>query len=779
MNTILTKLIKDFRFAGGRLLLLILAAGLSAWGISSVTYSYFLSERDFAQNFARTFPADLEIVVDDYQEGLSAKLLAQPDITVVERREVLGGRVKSAGGAWMPLVVYGVDDRDDIKLDVFRVVTEVEGPLPKLLIETNARYFLDPAWDSIRVQIPGYPDTAWKIAGTSHDARLAPARMERAVFAHALDLQLLEPYLPPGRRRLLIETSVPKAMPELQAVGEQIRSVIEANGSKLVLLNIPAPGEHMHQNIVDGVAFLQRSSGLVLALMGTILLSLILLTWVLPQVSDIGVMKALGAATSNIFKGYLLAVLTVILLGLAIGIPAGYYTAVGYNQFVAFIQNFEPVKDILPLPIHLLVLSISLIIPLIVAVWPIRKAAATTVNAALHKTFFTIKPRLFRRLEALVAGPTQQYNLNNLFRAGPRTLLLIFLIAAGIGLFLTGINLKHSVSAELTDFARSAKYNVRVRLGQELTNQDIAFLYDLPFVKSISPLKDRTVTYRPPKLSYKRTGSARYLSSRHVIQPDFVLTGTIDRKCSNCVYLCGESVRQEFADTPLGSPIELTLPSGETRTYIYSGRFRDMAAIGSPFFIFDDKATATFNALAFEIDPAWSYPEVLNGIDDALLEKGIDMQGLISVNMRIAQLQGHLEPTYLIIRTSGLITIFLGILGLLIVLRLSIQERTREIGIIKSIGGSRRNISGLLLREFLSITVLAIVLGVLLALPLTITLCQVLGETVIYHQIPARNDLPVTGALIVVLLGIQALLISVYTRLKIKKNARELMDHHF
>ena len=73
MKVILWKLIKDFRLAKVKLLLLLLAASLSGWGISSVVYSYFMTERDFKENFARTYPADMTVIVENYTKGLEEK----------------------------------------------------------------------------------------------------------------------------------------------------------------------------------------------------------------------------------------------------------------------------------------------------------------------------------------------------------------------------------------------------------------------------------------------------------------------------------------------------------------------------------------------------------------------------------------------------------------------------------------------------------------------------------------------------------------------------------
>lgn len=779
MQVILSKLLRDCWLSKGKLLLMILAASLSSWGISSVVYSYVMAERDFEVNFARTFPADIEIVVDNYQMGLEGILLSDSNVIDVERREVLGGSIKNIRGEWMPLILFGVEDIQNMRLDVFRILEE-EAKVPgKVLIETNAKYFLDEERDSIEVQFSNQEVVHLKIGGTSHDARLAPARMERAVFAHATSIDVLEPFLKAGQKRLLVETNNSFDKTALQGVAERLKVLVQQAGSQITFVAIPEPGEHMHQNIVDGISFLQESMGLILAIMGMILLSLILLTWIFPRISDIGVMKAIGASAHRIFYSYVIVLCLIIMLGLIIGMPLGYKTAKFYNGVVAFIQNFEPVVDPLSVHVHLFVILLGLIIPLLIAIMPLLRASKTTVNEAMNKTFYTPNQRFFQFSQYLITGSRLKYCVNNLFRNSRRTLLVICLMAVGMALFFTGSNLEYSVRKELETFAKEAQYRLRVRFSEELKIDSLAFLYDLPFVKSISPMKDKLVTYQPPNAAFTETRPIRILSSKHIIRDDFVIKGKVDKSCQNCLYISGEGMRQEFESLALGQAIELRFGNGEAKSFLFSGIFKDMAAIGSPFFLIDNSELETFNALAFEIKPGFSHSEVNNGVDDALLENGIDMAGMIDVNRRIGQLQGHLEPTYFIIKITGIFTVLLGFLGLLIVLNLTLQERTREIGILKSIGCTFTKTSNLFQLEFLPINFCAILLGLLLALPLTASLCGVLGKTVIYHLIPARSHFLVIVATAILVLALQMISIWIFNWMKIKKGTRSLIGNNF
>ena len=783
MKVILWKLLSDFRLAKGKLLLLLLAASLSGWGISSVVYSYFMTERDFEENFVQTYPADMAVTIDNYTEGLEEKFLADPNVIDIERREAISARIKDRQDNWMPMVLFAVDDLNFMRYDRFKILEEADKAPGNILIEQNAYYYLHEDQASIELQFQGKEEvTTWKVAGKAHDARLAPARMEGVVYGFSTSIQRIEPYLVEGRRRLLIKTNVSSDRQLLQDVYERIKTTTEQSGGRIVGAVIPIPGKHIHQGIVDGVAFLQKSGGIILSIMGIILLSLILLTWVLPRVSDIGVMKAIGASTRRIFISYTFVLGIIIMIGLMVGMPLGYKTATLYNGLVSYFQNFEVVTAMLPFYVHAIVVFIGMVIPLLFGMSPLSRGAKTSVNEAMNRIFYTPHKGFFHLSQRLVSSSRLKYMLNNLLRHSQRTMLTILLIAVGVALFFTASNVEHSIRTDLGEFARNARYEVGVTLPYEMEKEDIYFLDELPFIESISPMNTSRITYIPPTKGYPEISIVRVLSQGIVIDDNYVQRGKINKNCKQCIYVSDENMRVDFEAVELGDPVELTYPSGETITYIFSGVIRDLVVINSPFFIYNDEDTKKFNSLAFALESGLSDQEIFdasNAIDDVFIDNGINLRRRSSVRGRMLSIMNHLVPTFLIIKTMGIFTIILGLLGLLIVLNLTIQERTREIGIMKAIGSPYRKISSMFKQEFMLISLFAIFLGGLVAMPVAKALIDVIAETVIRHPVPFRNDFFKISATIAIILVVQTILISIYNRFKIGKNARELLDHNF
>jgi len=781
MRVILGKLISDFRHAKGKLVLLVLATALSAWGISGVVYSYFLTERDFEVNFEQTFPADLALVVQGYKPGLEAALLELPEVLDLERREVVYARVKDGRGSFMPIIIWGIESLDDMRYDQVRVLEEQNKVPNQFLVEQNAFFFFNGNQSQVELIFRDSEEAiTWDLDGKVHDARQAPARMEGLVYAYTTSIDPLLPYLPNGQRRFLIKTNISDDKQKLEALSDRLSEIVKANGARVSGVTIPEPGEHMHQGIVDGIAFLQQSGGIVLALMGIILLSLILLTWIFPQLSDIGVMKAIGASTRHIFMSYVIVLLGIVSLGVLIGLPLGYTTASLYSGAVAFFQNFEQVRGLLPIPIHLLVILICLMIPLVFGVRPLLKSSKVTVIEALNKVFYIPQQAIFRLSQQLMKGVRLKYSVNNLFRQSQRSLLTLLLLAVGLALYFTAENVDHSIRADLKEYAQTSPYEVVVFLPEKMDNDQIKFINRLDYVETAVPLVSQRVSYLPPDHSKPELSALRTLSTAFEVPNDILIRGQIEMDCLECVYVTGEAMKEQFAGVELGSPVDLSAIDGSIKTYRFNGVVKDMVVVGAPFVSFARDFESGFNGVAFKLnESSLNLTEIANGIDDAFIDEGINIRSLNSVQRRLGGIIGHLDPSFLIIKITGIFTIVLGLMGLIIVLNLTIQERTREIGIMKSVGAPFRKISALFSQEFAYITVFSLVVGMLLSIPVATALIGVIAETIIRHPVPFKNDYQALLMTAGVVLAVQFLLITINNRFKISKNARELLDHHF
>jgi putative ABC transport system permease protein len=100
-------------------------------------------------------------------------------------------------------------------------------------------------------------------------------------------------------------------------------------------------------------------------------------------------------------------------------------------------------------------------------------------------------------------------------------------------------------------------------------------------------------------------------------------------------------------------------------------------------------------------------------------------------------------------------------LGLASAMGTNVVERTREIGVMKTLGATQRQITALVMGEALAIALLGFVAALALSVPLTALVGKVVGMLAFRIRLPLVVDAPaaVAWSALVVVLGVVAALV--------------------
>lgn len=776
MNAIFLVLLKSFRQAKGKFILCVIAGVLSSWGISMVTYSYLMSERDFKENFESTNPPSLILIVDGDKEKAAQEIRSHSEVAEIESRETFSGRVKNKSGGWTSFVLFVAEDLQQTRINTFTTEAAPDSimhdvRLGNLFIERNALGFVN-VHDTLQVQIPGVGMFSFRYSGKAFDPSLPPAQMEQTVYAFT-DRGTVSTMLNDTRTRFLVRVRDRDAdLVKLQKIGNEIETSLGGSGFSVKLF-IPPPGEHLHQNIVNGISFLQKSFGISLSLLGVILLSLILVTWLYPQMVTIGISKSIGASTKRIIYAYLAVIGLIMVFGIAIGLPLGYKTAALYNKAIAYLQNFTPVTRALPISAHIIVIAVILVVPLLVVLGPLTKTVSRSVHDALSQIFYTPHKGMFKWSQGLFSSSTYRYSFNNLFRNNQRTWLLVVLLTIGIGLLVTGFNLKHSLRTEFNGFTRNSEYNISVILKDSLSKDYLSFVDSLPAIETAAFLRRDRITFKSARKSYADNSLVITFSNDYQLNPLLVMSGSIKPDCYDCIYL-GQKMLSEFEGIVEGEIIQLKFTDGTTKDYRFSGIIKELVGPAS-FYRFTSNPGGYFTDIAVKYNDEIGLAKSTQQIDDAMLDHNVEVRQIVAAETVLTMLDNHLQPTYLIIQMMGYVTIAIAFAGMVIVLNLSLQERAREIGITKSLGGSFRDIALAFQREFFVITSVSIVAGVVGGHLLSSAICKLFGVMLIELEIPPLIDITSVGLSMLLFISVQIAFIQLYIRWKVGKASSRLL----
>jgi putative ABC transport system permease protein len=178
----------------------------------------------------------------------------------------------------------------------------------------------------------------------------------------------------------------------------------------------------------------------------------------------------------------------------------------------------------------------------------------------------------------------------------------------------------------------------------------------------------------------------------------------------------------EDNDLTLGSPIEVTFPNGETRRFRVKGVF-DPPSGGSPFGHVTI-STAVWDEEVPEPRNLYSFVNMRGGATEAnqaALDKALDAFPNAKVATRkkfidnqISGLSSVLNILYVLLALSIVVSLF----GIVNTLVLTVFERTREIGMLRAIGMTRRQIRRMIRHESIITALIGASIGIVLGIVL-------------------------------------------------------------
>jgi putative ABC transport system permease protein len=187
----------------------------------------------------------------------------------------------------------------------------------------------------------------------------------------------------------------------------------------------------------------------------------------------------------------------------------------------------------------------------------------------------------------------------------------------------------------------------------------------------------------------------------------------------------GAFVDNDYAkdhDLKLGAPVRATFPNGNIRTFTIKGIF-DPPTGGSPFGHVTISATA-WDSEVPQPKNLFSFLKMEGGKTDAnlaALDTALEGFPNAKAQSREQFIDNQIEPfnrilfiLYVLLALSVIISLF----GIINTLVLTVFERTREIGMLRAIGMTRRQIRRMILHESIITALIGAALGIVLGLVL-------------------------------------------------------------
>jgi putative ABC transport system permease protein len=530
--------------------------------------------------------------------------------------------------------------------------------------------------------------------------------------------------------------------------------------------------------ILNAIFLLLGVIGVIIVILGVFLVYNSISAIVSQQVSQIGVMKAIGASSWQVVWSYLILVISYGLLAAVLSIPIGAVAANGLQAFFANFLNLEIAAFSIDTTAVLVQVAICLVAPLLAALVPLSVGTRITVREAISTYGLTGAVGMVDRMVAKARNIPYSLLLTvgNTFRNKRRVVVVeVALVVAGtIFMMVMGVNdaTKYTFGEKLADIHN---YQVTLALEEPARTRELENtarrLPDVSAVESwlVLPGSARPISQPDKEVTDARVTVFGQPPETAFYQPELQAGRWLRPNDVNAVVV-GLQVSNDKG-WQVGDWITLTDTNDEEI---------DAQIVG---ILFDPATNSSVHVPLRTLERAWgsfgkantvwvqttstdaaTQTAVAEALEGALERRSIDVapSSPFGENTIAGIIEQNGQGNSIIIRLLAVMAVVIALVGgvgLSGVLSLSVLERRREIGVMRAIGAS----SWQVIRLFVGEGILLGLISWLIALPLSIPAAYGLatqGLSFALNQQLSYNFTPVGAALWLVIITLLAVLAS-------------------
>ena len=748
MNVRRTKILRDLLVNKSRSLLVILAVAVGVAAFGLMITGRVVLEENLRDGYAGTQPAHTTLSLSPFDKSLLKHVQALDYVLFVDARRVDQARVLSGADTWLSLQIDTLPDFPSASINKLTVEEGASLPPPanSILIERSLKNIMD-VGDSIEMQLLNGERHTLQVSGFVNDLSHLPSEISYSGFGYispdtADTLGFGDDY---NQLLVVFTNAVTRSDVEMQTT--KLVEDLEQAGYQVFGVPIPVPDKYILGDSMSSVLLILNALGLLTLILSAFLVTSVMSAIMSQQIPQIGILKSLGGRIHQTMALYFQEVLLfgtlALLLAIPMGLIGGYFLADG----VATAMNFNVGYFRLP-GITLLLQALSaLLAPLLASAIPIVSGSLITIREAISN----YKPETRTRLGSLCwfGDLPQLVNLSvrNTFRRRGRLMLtFVALLLAGT-MFIAILGIRQSMRAAISELQNDLNYDVGVDLAR--------------------PYSIRKMTRETLELEGVRAVEAWAVDQGRLVFNEDHLSGSIilygvpegtqmtHPGVIHGSWLSGVSrgifVNADFLDLSpdlkVGSVITLNIAGREEQWTIVGSGGRGFIPVAYAFY--EDLTEETgLDGLAnrLVIQTARTDPVFQSAVESSALSRleqiNVDVLGSQTTTQLKATSAAQMDILIVLLLAMVVLIALVGGLGLAITMSLNVIERTREIGILRSLGAQNGVVRRVVMIEGLVIGLISWALSIPCSIPFAMWLGNSLGNSLLARPLDYIFSVP-------------------------------------
>jgi len=741
-----SKVLSDLWDDKTRTALVVASIAVGVFAVGMIITAFFVMSEDINTSYAAANPVNIEIRTDPFYEDLVRVIEKVPGVDDVEGRLMIPIRARKGIENWQGLTLVGIKDFDRLVINQLGTIDGTKFPGRDEII-VSQDLMNDTSFqvgDEVEIETPDGSTHFLTVAGLVSDETTARYDADISINVFATQDTLRSLGLGSNFNRLFITVDGDGSSEEfIAAVAADVEDKMESHQRVVYGKEENLSNEHPMTDILLAMMGILGALGILITILSASLIINTLNALLTQQLRQIGVMKLVGARSTQILGMYLSLIVVYGVIALVIAVPLGTIAGNALAGYVtdlmgAGLQGFR----IVPIAIIVQVV-IAFVIPLGAGFFPVNRGAKTSVRRAIsnYRPGFQSTSRSLLSLSGRWVGWISRpilLSFRNTFRKKGRLVLTIFTLTIGGAVFIAVFNVRASMDNVMDQLMQHFMGDVTVNFSQPYNLSKVERdLLVVPGVAGVEgwggargeiqdekgDLVANLIIIAPP-------------AETQLLDPD-ILAGRWLIPGEKKAMVISDTIYNFYPDLQPGDTLIVEISGNRDQVWEVVGIYRFVDMLGDPM------AYANFDYVASEvnlpnqarsfrliIDYSEGVPlqTIIQRIDQHLETRGYALGNILDGSTMRENAGTGVNILVIFLLIMALLTAFVGSIGLMGTMSINVLERTREIGVMRTIGAVDFVVMQSVIIEGMVIGLITWVLAIGLSYPISDALLKIIGQ---------------------------------------------------
>jgi len=729
-----------------RTILVVASIAVGVFAVGMIITAFVVLSEDINSSYAAANPVNIEIWTDPFYEDSVRVIEKVPGVDDIEGRNIVPIRARRGDENWQGLALVGIKDFENMTINQLGTIdgTQLPGRDEIIISQDMMNDTGFQVGDEIEVELPGGSTHYLTVAGLVSDQTTARYDANITINAFATLDTVRSLGLGSYFNRFLITVEGDGSNEEfISTVADEIEDKIESHQRGVYRTDENLSNKHPMTDILLAMMGVLGALGILITILSASLIINTLNALLTQQLRQIGVMKLIGARSIQVLGMYLSLILVYGLIALVVAVPLG---TIAGNELARYITDMmgAGLQGFRIIPIAIIVqVVIAFLIPLGAGFFPVNKGVKTSVRRAIsnYRPGIQSANRSFiNRSGHWVSWVSRPILLSfrNTFRKKGRLILTIFTLTIAGAVFIAVFNVRASMDNVMDQLMQHFLGDITVNFSQPYLKSKVE--RDLLAVPGVAGVEgwggaSGEIQDENGDLVTGLTIIAPPLDTQ-LLDPDIVAGRWLmpDEKKAMVV---SDTIYNDYPDLEPGDTLIVEISGNQEEAWEVVGIYRFVDMLGNPmayanFDYLADKVNLPNQAYSFrtiiDYNEGASLQTLIQRINHQLENNGYAVRNILDGSTMRENAGTGVNILVIFLLIMALLTAFVGSIGLMGTMSISVLERTREIGVMRTIGAVDFVVMQSVVIEGLVIGLITWVIAIGLSYPISYALLKIIGQ---------------------------------------------------